>query len=138
MLPYIDAPYVTNSGTNTDPVFHLFIPRAATISSVEKTQIVGNVDTYTMTLQDGSTFNFTVTNGTGSGDMKAVDYDPQGIVSTEGGIIDYGEMRLRLGLIEGTGHTHGTQSASRFMHIEGVGNNINSNECDPTFAQMRF
>ncbi|MBQ1570458.1 MAG: hypothetical protein IIZ78_04980 [Clostridiales bacterium] len=127
MLPYIDAPYVTNSGTNTDPVFHLFIPRAATISSVEKTQIVGNVDTYTMTLQDGSTFNFTVTNGTGSGDMKAVDYDPQGIVSTEGGIIDYGEMRLRLGLIEGTGHTHGTQSASRFMHIEGVGNNINSN-----------
>lgn len=124
MLPYIDAPYVTNSGTNTDPVFHLYIPRAATISSVEKTQIVGNVDTYTMTLQDGSTFNFTVTNGTGSGDMKAVDYDPQGTVATAGGIIAYGDQRLEMGLIEGTGHTHGTQSSSRFMHIEGAGSSV--------------
>lgn len=126
MLPYIDAPYVTNSGTNTDPIFHLYIPRAATISSVEKTQIVGNVDTYTMTLQDGSTFNFTVTNGTGSGDMKAVDYDPQGTVATAGGIIAYGDQRLEMGLIEGTGHTHDAQSTFRFMHIEGVGNTLDS------------
>lgn len=125
MLPYIDAPYVTNSGTNTDPVFHLYIPRAATISSVEKTQIVGNVDTYTMTLQDGSTFNFTVTNGTGSGDMKAVDYDPQGTVATAGGIIAYGDQRLEMGLIEGRGHTHEAQTSYNFMHIEGEGNSLN-------------
>lgn len=119
MLPYIDAPYVTNSGTNTDPVFHLYIPRAATISSVEKTQIVGNVDTYTMTLQDGSTFNFTVTNGTGSGDMKAVDYDPQGTVSTAGGMIPYFERRLQEGLIEG--NSHSIDQYAGFVHAEGAG-----------------
>jgi len=28
MLPYGSTPYVTNTGTNTDPVFHFFIPQA--------------------------------------------------------------------------------------------------------------
>ncbi len=124
MLPYIDAPYVTNSGTSTDPVFHLFLPRAATISSVEKTQIVGNVDTYTMTLQDGSQFYFTVTNGTGSGDMKAVDYDPQGTVASTGGMIDYLQSRLEEGLIEGSSHSIGRHDSNYFIHAEGIGSTV--------------
>ena len=64
MLNYGVTPTVSNTGTATDPVFHLGIPRAATISSVTKTATVGNVDTYTMTLQDGSQFTFQVENGT--------------------------------------------------------------------------
>lgn len=67
------TPYVTNTGTDTDPVFHLFIPRGANgiagvgISNVSKTSTVGNVDTYTITLTDGSTYTFTVTNAVGGG-----------------------------------------------------------------------
>lgn len=65
------APYVTNTGTDTDPIFHLFIPRGQTgqngvgISSIAKTGTSGNVDTYTITLTDGSTYTFTVTNASG-------------------------------------------------------------------------
>lgn len=82
------TPYVTNTGTDTDPVFHLFIPRGAKgdngndgadgqdgadgtdgvgISNIAKTGTVGNVDTYTITLTDGSTCTFTVTNAVGGG-----------------------------------------------------------------------
>lgn len=63
MLAYGTAPYITNSGTSTDPVFHLFIPRAAGITSIIKTGTSGLVDTYTITFQDGNTTTFTVTNG---------------------------------------------------------------------------
>lgn len=63
MLAYGAAPYITNSGTSTDPVFHLFIPRAAGITSITKTGTSGLVDTYTITFQDGNTTTFTVTNG---------------------------------------------------------------------------
>lgn len=63
MLAYDTAPYITNSGTSTDPVFHLFIPRAAGITSITKTGTSGLVDTYTITFQDGNTSTFTVTNG---------------------------------------------------------------------------
>lgn len=65
MLAYGTSPYITNTGTSTDPVFHLFIPRAAGISSVTKTGTSGLVDTYTVSLQDGSSSTFTVTNGKG-------------------------------------------------------------------------
>ena len=41
----------------------------ASIQSVEKTDTNGNVDTYTITLTNGRTFEFTVTNGT-SGDLS--------------------------------------------------------------------
>ena len=63
-----DDPYVTNTGTDTDPIFHLFIPRGANgtagvgISSIAKTGTSGNVDTYTITLTNGDTYDFTVTN----------------------------------------------------------------------------
>lgn len=63
MLAYGAAPYITNTGTDTDPVFHLFIPRAAGITGITKTGTSGLVDTYTVTFQDGNTATFTVTNG---------------------------------------------------------------------------
>ena len=65
MLAYGTAPYITNTGTDTDPIFHLFIPRAAGISSITKTGTSGLVDTYTVTFQDGNTSTFNVTNGKG-------------------------------------------------------------------------
>ena len=63
MLAYGTAPYITNTGTSTDPVFHLFIPRAAGITGITKTGTSGLVDTYTVTFQDGQTATFQVTNG---------------------------------------------------------------------------
>lgn len=63
MLAPDATPYVTNSGTNTDPIFHLFIPRGNGISSITKTGTSGLVDTYTITYSDGTTTTFTVTNG---------------------------------------------------------------------------
>ena len=63
MLEPDEAPYVTNSGTNTDPIFHLFIPRGKGISRITKTGTSGLVDTYTITFSDGATSTFTVTNG---------------------------------------------------------------------------
>lgn len=131
MISYGTTPYITNTGTNTDPVFHLFIPRAATISSVEKTHVSGNVDTYTITMQDGATFTFDVTNGTGSGDMKAVDYDPTDSVVNAGGIPDYAddvvEDTLKSDIIAGLGHSIGTQSTSYPIHVEGVANTVGAN-----------
>lgn len=63
MLSYGSTPYVTNTGTDTDPIFHLYIPVAAGISSIAKTGTSGLVDTYTITLENGNTSTFTVTNG---------------------------------------------------------------------------
>lgn len=63
MIPYGQAPYITNTGTNTDPVFHLFLPAPSSIKSIAKTATSGLVDTYTVTFDDGSTATFTVTNG---------------------------------------------------------------------------
>lgn len=63
MLSPDATPYVTNTGTDTDPVFHLFIPRGKGISSIAKTATSGLVDIYTITYSDGYTTTFTVTNG---------------------------------------------------------------------------
>lgn len=63
MLEPTETPYVTNTGTNTDPIFHLFIPRGKGIQSISKTTTSGLVDTYTITYSDGYTTTFTVTNG---------------------------------------------------------------------------
>lgn len=86
-------PSVTNTGTNTDPIFHLFIPRGQTgngIASIAKTATSGLVDTYTITFTNGTTTTFNVTNGAdGSGDMDSSDYDPQGDVEAAGGIAAY-------------------------------------------------
>lgn len=63
MLAPTATPYVTNTGTDTDPIFHLFIPRGKGIASIIKTNTSGLVDTYTITYSDGYTDTFTVTNG---------------------------------------------------------------------------
>ena len=92
MLAEGATPYVTNTGTNTDPVFHLFIPIGATgngISNIQKTSTSGNIDTYTITTTNGNTYTFTVTNGTGSGDMTVAVYDSTNAVANAGGIVAY-------------------------------------------------
>lgn len=65
MLAPDATPYVTNTGTDTDPVFHLFIPRGKGISGIAKTSTSGLVDTYTITFSDGAITTYTVTNGNG-------------------------------------------------------------------------
>ena len=65
MLEPNETPRVTNTGTNTDPIFHLFIPRGTGITGISKTSTSGLVDTYTITYSNGTTSTFTVTNGRG-------------------------------------------------------------------------
>lgn len=95
MLPVGSSPYVTNTGTSTDPIFHLFLPSSPQgetgngISNIAKTGTQGLVDTYTITMTDGTTYTFTVTNGQnggGSGDMSKADYDSDSTVKNAGGI----------------------------------------------------
>lgn len=89
MLNPSATPYVTNTGSNTDPIFHFFIPRGETgvgIASIVKTgsQTVSGrvVDTYTITYTDNTTTTYQVVNGKdgedgqGSGDMLKATYDP--------------------------------------------------------------
>lgn len=85
-------PYVTNTGTDTDPIFHLFIPRGQTgaagngIASIAKTATSGLVDTYTITFTDGTTTTFTVTNGSGAeelDDLTDVDIDTQTLAAND-------------------------------------------------------
>lgn len=97
MLAPDATPYVTNTGTNTDAVFHLYIPRGSGISSITKTGTSGLVDTYTITCSDGYTTTFTVTNGrdgTGTGDMLASDYDANDDVKNAGGIPDFVNYKI--------------------------------------------
>lgn len=65
MLAPDATPYVTNTGTDTDPVFHLFIPRGKGISNISKTSTSGLVDTYKITYSDGASTTYTVSNGRG-------------------------------------------------------------------------
>ena len=65
MLAYGATPYVTNTGTATDPVFHLYIPRGSSVTGCTKTSTAGLIDTYTMTFSDGYSTTFTVVNGKG-------------------------------------------------------------------------
>lgn len=62
------------------------------IVSIEKTATQGLVDTYTITMTDGSTAEFTVTNGqdgSGAGDMKKSVYDADNTIANAGGIKAY-------------------------------------------------
>ena len=65
MLAYGANPYVTNTGTATDPVFHLYIPRGSSVTGCTNTSTAGLIDTYTMTFSDGYSTTFTVVNGKG-------------------------------------------------------------------------
>ena len=65
MLAPDATPYVTNTGTSTDPIFHLFIPRGKGITQIAKTGTSGLVDTYRIDYSDGTSTSFNVTNGKG-------------------------------------------------------------------------
>ena len=65
MLDPTDSPYVTNTGTATDPIFHLFLPRGKGITQIVKTGTVGLQDTYRIDYSDGASSTFIVTNGKG-------------------------------------------------------------------------
>lgn len=100
------APYVTNTGTATDPVFHLYIPRgpqglpgadgsngsdgADGVSPIITiTDITGG---HRVTITDAdhpSGQSFDVLDGSGTGDMQKSVYDSNSTVSTAGGIVAY-------------------------------------------------
>lgn len=65
MLDPTESPYVTNTGTATDPIFHLFLPRGKGVTQIVKTGTVGLQDTYRIDYSDGATSTFVVTNGKG-------------------------------------------------------------------------
>lgn len=139
MIDYGATPYVTNSGTPTDTHFHLFIPKPATVSSLEKTSTLGRIDTYTMTLQDGSQFHFDVINGEGSGDMRAADYDTDGDVISAGGIASYANTfanafapnymngYVKKNIVTGLSHSIGAQSTVYPIHVEGSSSTVGAN-----------
>ena len=90
------TPYVTNTGTDTDPVFHLFIPKGETgddgfSPEVTITTITGG---HRVTITDadhpqGQSFDVMDGGGGGTGDMRASVYDPNGTVANAGGITAY-------------------------------------------------
>ena len=111
MLNPGDTPYVTNTGTNTDPVFHLFIPRGQTgngISTIAKTSTSGNVDTYTITYTNGNTDTFTVTNGTGSTLATLTDVNIS--APSDGQVLKYDNASQKW--VNGTGGGGGSSSLS--------------------------
>jgi len=63
MLDPAADPYVTNAGTPTDPIFHLFIPRGKGVTQIVKAGTSGLVDTYRIDYSDGTYTTFTVVNG---------------------------------------------------------------------------
>lgn len=99
MIASGSSPYVTNTGTDTDPIFHLFIPMAATPVISATATVDSNVGTPSVTVTKSGTlenpsFAFSFSNlkgadGQGSGDMTASTYDPQGTVANDGGITAY-------------------------------------------------
>ena len=63
MLAPEATPYVTNTGTASNPIFHLYIPRGRGVYSITKTGTEGLIDTYTITYSDGFTQTYTIANG---------------------------------------------------------------------------
>ena len=121
MLAPDATPYVTNTGTDTDPVFHLFIPRGAKgetgatgatgpqgetgptgpqgptgatgadgFSPIVTITTIAGGHRVTIVDEDHPTGqSFDVMDGTGTGDMRANVYDPNGTVASAGGIEDF-------------------------------------------------
>lgn len=94
------SPYVTNTGTDTDPIFHLYIPKGqngtpgsdgqdGVSPEVTITTITGG---HTVTITDAdhpSGQSFNVMDGTGTGDMTKSVYDSANTVANAGGITSY-------------------------------------------------
>lgn len=94
MLAPDATPYVTNTGTNTDPIFHLFLPRGVkgdngVSPGITITTITGG-HRVTITDADHPTGqSFDVMDGTSTGDMQKSVYDANNTVANAGGIADY-------------------------------------------------
>lgn len=82
MLDPDKIPDITNTGTVSDPIFHLFIPRGHGISTVEKTSTDGLIDTYTITYSDGATSTFEVKNGKAISKIEKTSSDPATLEDT--------------------------------------------------------
>ena len=124
MLTYGSTPTVTNSGTSTDAVFHLGIPRAAGVQSVTKTGSSGLVDTYRMTFQDGFYADFQVTNGAdGAGHVIQ---DPSGTDMTQ---------RANMQFTGGVTVTDDPTNDSTVINISGGGNDIGLSIVDGKICQ---
>lgn len=131
MLAPDATPYVTNSGTDTDPIFHLFIPRGAkgdngVSPQITITTIAGG---HRVTITDAEYpqgQSFDVMDGAGSGDMQAATYDPNGDVASAGGIADYVEEAIADNVVANpTGTATGTLTklgiGSDIYEIQGGG-----------------
>lgn len=76
MLGENETPVVTNTGTASDPIYHLFIPRGRTgngIVKIEKTSTNVLADTYTITYSNGTSKTFIVNNGKGISSFRKTD-----------------------------------------------------------------
>lgn len=120
------TPYVTNTGTNTDPVFHLFLPRGAKgedgVSPIVTITTITGGHRVTIVDEDHPTGqSFDVMDGTGAGDMQAAVYDPNGTVANAGGIVDYVA-------------THGGSNVRNFYNVQdyGVLPVVDENNYNPT------
>ena len=82
LLPVGATPYVTNTGTSTDPVFHLYIPQAKSITNVVKDGQYDDPlrDMYNIIFNDGTQTSFLVTNGVGI--VSITKTGTQGLVDT--------------------------------------------------------
>lgn len=127
MIDFGEQPYVENVGTDTDPRFHLYLPKAPEIMAITKEYRFGRMDVYRVTLQDSTYFNFDVTNGEGMGDMLASDYDPSGEVINSGGIPSYIAKKLQGDFVSGLGHSIGSQSSDFPIHVEGINSTVDDN-----------
>ena len=115
MINTEDDPYVTNTGTPTDPIFHLYIPRGETgigIVGISKTSSSGLVDTYTITYTDGNTSTFTVTNGAG----MLINLEDVNITSpSDGQVLKYDNTSHKW--VNGTGGGGGSSTLSGLTDV---------------------
>lgn len=123
MLAAGASPYITNTGTNTDPKFHLFVPVGDTGATgpvgpqgprgsqgptgdqgmqgdpgVSPTVVIAPIQGgHRVTITDVDHPNgqsFDILDGTGAGDMASSVYDPQSVVASAGGIVAYINSRI--------------------------------------------
>ena len=121
MLAPEASPAVTNTGTSTDAVFHLFIPRGLTgkgIASVERISKVGLVSTYKMTYTDGTYFEYTLNDGVGI---------PSVTKTASSGRVDTYTITYSIGATSTFTITNGADgegSVSTVNHVDPVGGNV--------------
>ena len=152
MLDPTATPYVTNTGSNTDPIFHLFLPRGQTgapgqdgedgvdgqdgqdgvgIASIVKTgsQTVSGrvVDTYTITYTDNTTTTYQVVNGKDG-------EDGQGSGDMLKAVYDPNNNRYPLNIMIGA--TAQAIGAVGFVPLPGIGDQYKFLRGDGSWAEV--